>query len=53
MRRYLEDTITLLDLAEEPEVDLDAVAERASSMSDDDDDYDDEEDDNDDEEIRL
>ena len=54
MRRYLEDTITLLDLAEEPEVDLDAVAERAS-MSDDDGEYDDdddeEEDDDDDEEI--
>ena len=43
MRRYLEDTITLLDLAEEPEVDLDAVAERASSMSDDDGEYDDDE----------
>ena len=51
MRRYLEDTITLLDLAEEPEVDLDAVAERASSMSDDDDEYDDDEEDDDDEEI--
>jgi hypothetical protein len=28
MRRYLEDTITLLDLAEDPVVDLDAVASR-------------------------
>jgi superfamily II DNA/RNA helicase len=56
MRRYLEDTITLLDLAEEPEVDPDAVAARASAAADgedddDDDDDDDDEGDDDDEEI--
>ena len=52
MRRYLEDTMTLLDLAEEPEVDLDAVAARSSAVSDDDDEGDDNDDeDEEDEEI--
>mmetsp|Transcript_12563 Transcript_12563/g.29761 ORF Transcript_12563/g.29761 Transcript_12563/m.29761 type:complete len:764 (+) Transcript_12563:90-2381(+) len=51
MRRYLEDTITLLDLAEEPEVDLDAVAARASAVSDDDDGDDNDDEDEEDEEI--
>ena len=51
MRRYLEDNITLLDLAEEPEVDLDAVAARASAVSDDDDGDDNDDEDEEDEEI--
>jgi len=44
MRRYLEDTMTLLDLAEDPVVDLDAVASRPAVEYDDEDGDDDDND---------
>ncbi len=45
MRRYLEDTITLVDLVEEPEIDLNAVENYRPLVNNDDDDDDDDDDD--------